>query len=73
MVGETWLNGGLNAKPECCETRVMNTCLVWLRWQCMRGQLAAQGLTDELGRVQDFLAGLLRRMDIKPSLPSVPP
>jgi len=56
QVWDTWLKGEIGAIRDYCETDVMNTYLIWLRFQFMRGQLDAPGLADELARVQRFLA-----------------
>ena len=39
-----------------CETDVVNTYLVYLRFLLMRGQLAEAGYREELARVRDFLS-----------------
>jgi len=57
QVWDTWRKGEIGAIRDYCETDVMNTYLIWLRFQFMRGQLDQQGLADELARVQRFLAG----------------
>ena len=55
QVWDTWLRGEIQAIRNYCETDVVNTYLIWLRFQFMRGHLDQQGLADELARVQRFL------------------
>lgn len=55
QVWDTWRKGDIRAIRDYCETDVMNTYLIWLRFQFMRGQLDEQGLTDEIARVRRFL------------------
>ncbi len=38
-----------------CETDVLNTWLVYLRFQLMRGELDATGYDQELALLQDYL------------------
>ncbi len=56
-VFDAWRAGGIGDIRAYCETDVMNTWLVYLRFQRMRGHLSAEELTDELNRARDFLAG----------------
>jgi predicted PolB exonuclease-like 3'-5' exonuclease len=55
QVWDAWLRGNIGAIRDYCETDVMNTYLIWLRFQFMRGQLDAAGLAEEMNRVQRFL------------------
>ena len=41
-VWQTWLDGGIEAIRDYCETDVLNTYLVYLRFEFMRGHLDAQ-------------------------------
>lgn len=54
-VFEAWQAGGIADIRAYCETDVMNTYLVWLRFQLVRGLLDAQTHAGELARVRDFL------------------
>jgi hypothetical protein len=56
QVWDTWLKGDIRAIRDYCETDVLNTYLIWLRFQFMRGQLDQEGLEAEIARVQRFLA-----------------
>jgi len=47
--------GEIGAVRDYCETDVLNTYLVWLRYQLMRGQLSPEGLANEEQRVKDTL------------------
>ena len=42
QVWDTWQKGGINTIRDYCETDVLNTYLIWLRFQFMRGQLASR-------------------------------
>ena len=44
QVWDTWQKGDIGAIRDYCETDVLNTYLIWLRFQFMRGQLDQQGL-----------------------------
>ncbi len=55
QVWDTWRQGDIGAIRDYCETDVMNTYLIWLRFQFMRGHLDDDGLAAELARVQRFL------------------
>ena len=48
--------GNLQAIRRYCETDVLNTWLIYLRFQMMRGHLDAQELAAEEQRVRDLLA-----------------
>ena len=56
-VWDAWQAGGIGEIRDYCETDVLNTYLVYLRFQHIRGLLDAAGLERELARVRDFLAG----------------
>ena len=55
QVWPAFLAGELSKIRQYCETDVLNTWLVWLRFQFMRGQLDKAGLDAELGLVRDLL------------------
>ena len=55
-VWSTWLEGGIDAIRDYCETDVLNTYLVYLRFEFMRGNLDGPGLERELARVRTTLA-----------------
>ena len=55
-VWPTWLTGGIEQIRDYCETDVLNTYLVFLRFQQIRGLLDDRQLDSELGRVDDLLA-----------------
>lgn len=55
QVWPAFLAGELSKIRQYCETDVLNTWLVWLRFQFMRGQLDSAGLDSELGLVRDLL------------------
>ena len=57
-VWETWLAGGIDAIRDYCETDVVNTYLVYLRFQKMRGQLSAKAHDAEVAVVREQLAAL---------------
>ncbi len=52
-----WRDGKLGEIRAYCETDVMNTWLVYLRFQLMRGHLTTESHTQEVDRVRQFLAG----------------
>ena len=54
-VWETWLAGGLDTIRNYCETDVVNTWLVYLRFQHMRGRLDDAALMRELELVRSTL------------------
>jgi predicted PolB exonuclease-like 3'-5' exonuclease len=54
-VAEAFRGGQIGAIRAYCETDVLNTYLVYQRFQLMRGQLDAPGYERELQRVRDFL------------------
>jgi hypothetical protein len=55
QVWDAYLAGRLQAIRNYCETDVLNTYLVYLRFEYMRGRLDAAGLQAETQRVRDFL------------------
>jgi len=55
-VWDTWLAGGIREIRNYCETDVLNTWLVYLRLQHMRGLLDDAGLEREIARVREHLA-----------------
>jgi len=55
QVWGAWLRGDIGAIRDYCETDVMNTYLIWLRFQFMRGHIDAAGLAEEINRVRRFL------------------
>lgn len=52
----TWLNGGIDDIRDYCETDVVNTYLVYLRFEHMRGNLDDAALETEIERVRVTLA-----------------
>ncbi len=56
QVFEYWKAGRLAEIRAYCETDVLNTYLVWLRFELARGQLSASGHAGEVSRVRDWLA-----------------
>ena len=55
QVFEYWKSGRLADIRAYCETDVLNTYLVWLRFELARGQLSAAGHAQELERVRAWL------------------
>ena len=55
-VWETFLSGGIEEIRNYCETDVLNTYLVWLRFQFMRGRLDESELASEIDLVRNYLA-----------------
>lgn len=55
QVWDRYLAGELVAIRNYCETDVLNTYLIYLRFQLMRGLLDEARLTTELGRVEESL------------------
>jgi predicted PolB exonuclease-like 3'-5' exonuclease len=58
-VWDCWLDGGIDDIRDYCETDVLNTYLVFLRFEFMRGHLDAAGLAREY----DVVRSTLRDMD----------
>jgi predicted PolB exonuclease-like 3'-5' exonuclease len=56
QVWETFLAGGIEAIRNYCETDVLNTYLVYLRFQLLRGQLDVKSHAAACLRVRDSLA-----------------
>jgi predicted PolB exonuclease-like 3'-5' exonuclease len=56
QVFEYWKAGRLAEIRAYCETDVLNTYLVWLRFELARGQLSASGHAQEIALVRDWLA-----------------
>lgn len=54
-VFDTWLNGGINVIRDYCETDVLNTWLVFLRFELMRGNLDTAGYERECGLLRAVL------------------
>lgn len=60
-VWESYLAGDLAGIRNYCETDVLNTYLVYLRFEMMRGNLSPQGYQLECRKVRDTLAADSRR------------
>ena len=56
QVWDAWLAGNLIGIRRYCETDVLNTWLVYLRFAQLRGQLSREQYADELARVRACLA-----------------
>lgn len=59
-VWDTWLDGGLRQIRDYCETDVLNTWLIYLRFEHMRGNLDDTGLAQELALVRSTLENMDR-------------
>jgi predicted PolB exonuclease-like 3'-5' exonuclease len=59
-VWESFCSGQIDAIRDYCETDVLNTYLVYLRFQQIRGVLTAGELEHEQNRLRDFLADSAR-------------
>jgi 3'-5' exonuclease len=55
-VWPAYLEGGLQRIRDYCETDVLNTYLIYLRFELVRGRLDANGHAHELARVRKLLA-----------------
>jgi predicted PolB exonuclease-like 3'-5' exonuclease len=55
QVWDAYLNGQLLAVRRYCETDVLNTYLIYLRFQLLRAQIDAEGLQAEVERVRSLL------------------
>ena len=55
-VHEAYQAGGIADIRAYCETDVLNTYLIWLRFQLVRGLLSVEAHAQELAKVRDFLA-----------------
>ena len=56
-VWSRWLDGGIEEIRNYCESDVLNTYLVYLRFEHMRGNLDDAALSRELGLVRETLTG----------------
>lgn len=56
-VWDTWLAGGINDIREYCETDVLNTWLVYLAFEKMRGRLSDTDYDTEIELVRSTLSG----------------
>jgi hypothetical protein len=56
QVWDAWLGGDLAGIRRYCETDVLNTWLIYLRFALLRGQLSRAQHADELARVRSYLA-----------------
>jgi predicted PolB exonuclease-like 3'-5' exonuclease len=54
-VWETYLDGRIDLIRNYCETDVLNTYLIYLRFEMMRGRLLPQEYRDEVARVREVL------------------
>lgn len=54
-VFDTWLEGNIGAIRDYCETDVINTYLVYLRFELMRGKLNADEYAASIKRVKQYL------------------
>lgn len=54
-VWDTWQAGGIDAIRDYCETDALNTWLVWLRFEFLRGRIDLAGLQAEAQRVAETL------------------
>jgi predicted PolB exonuclease-like 3'-5' exonuclease len=59
-VWDRWLEGGIDDIRDYCETDVLNTHLVFLRFEFMRGHLDAAGLAREYDIVRSTLTSMDR-------------
>ena len=57
-VWDAWQNGKIDAIRDYCETDVVNTYLVYLRFEKMRGHLSAAIYDKEVAAVREQLASL---------------
>lgn len=55
QVWDAWQAGDLASIRRYCETDVLNTWLIYLRFQHLRGQLSAEQHAEELARVRVYL------------------
>ena len=54
-VWDTWLDGGIEAIRNYCETDVLNTFLVYLRFELMRGKLTREEFAAEQSGIRTYL------------------
>jgi hypothetical protein len=57
-VWQAWLDGGIDDVRDYCETDVVNTYLVYLRFQQMRGAMTADGRAGEEALLREHLAAM---------------
>lgn len=57
-VWEKYREGGIREIRDYCETDVLNTWLVFLRFEYLRGKLDKQGLEKEFALVRETIAGM---------------
>ncbi|MGH8427047.1 MAG: 3'-5' exonuclease [Gammaproteobacteria bacterium] len=55
-VADAWLAGGIEEIRNYCETDALNTYLVWLRFELLRGNLAPQTYRERIGELRATLA-----------------
>jgi predicted PolB exonuclease-like 3'-5' exonuclease len=55
-VWDAYLDGQIDAIRNYCETDVLNTFLIYLRFELMRGRLSREEFAMEIARVRDSLA-----------------
>ena len=55
QVWDAYLEGNLDGIRRYCETDVLNTYLVYLRFQLLRGRLTREGHAEEVERVKTLL------------------
>ena len=55
-VWDCWLEGGIEQIRNYCETDVLNTFLVYLRFQLIRGHLTKEHYLQENQRIRDYLS-----------------
>ncbi|MDB6088400.1 MAG: 3-5 exonuclease [Gammaproteobacteria bacterium] len=55
QVWDTWLAGNLTGIRQYCETDVLNTYLIYLRFEMMRGRFTRERYADEVERVKVLL------------------
>lgn len=55
LVWDNYLDGNIAGIRNYCETDVLNTYLVYQRYELMRGRISAQEYQGELQRVRDYL------------------
>ena len=56
QVWDAYLDGDIRAIRDYCETDVLNTYLVYIRYELMRGRLSTASYQDECARVKEMLA-----------------
>src|SRR5579875_701151 len=56
-VWDAWLAGDILGIRRYCETDALNTYLIYLRFEAMRGRMTRERLDDEVARVKMFLRG----------------